>query len=244
MPSSSEPNATPLVSIVIPIYNEAHTIERLLAVVRGIDIDKELILVDDGSDDDTRARLHEAAQRDARLRVIRHDRNLGKGAALRTGFAAARGQFVAVQDADLEYDPRELPKLLAPLLNGTADVVFGSRFAGGQPHRAAYYWHQAGNRILTGLSNLATGLKLTDVETGAKAFRRDVIHAIEIQEQGFGVEPELAAKMVALRLNGRPLRISEVAISYNGRSYREGKKIGWRDGLRALWCIVKYSWLR
>ena len=244
MPSSSEPDATPLVSVVIPIFNEAQTIDRLLAAVRDVKIDKEIILVDDGSVDGTRKRLSEIAQSDGRLRVIRHDRNQGKGAALRTGFAAARGRFVAVQDADLEYDPRELPKLLAPLMNDKADVVFGSRFAGGQPHRAPYVWHRAGNKFLTRMSNFATNLKLTDVETGAKAFRREVIQAINIEENGFGVEPELTAKLVAFRRQGQPLRICEVGVSYDGRRYEEGKKIGWRDGLRALWCIVKYNWLR
>ena len=244
MAQATNPEATPLLSVVVPIYNEVETIDLVLAAVRAVDIDKEVIVVNDGSTDGTRARLTEIAQTNGGLHVLHHDRNLGKGAALRTGFAAARGRFVIVQDADLEYDPSEYPKLLAPLLDDKADVVFGSRFADGRPQRALYFWHLAGNKFLTLMSNLATNLNLTDVETGSKAFRRDVIQAIHIEEDGFGVEPELAAKLVAFRRNGQPLRILEVGVTYNGRSFEEGKKIGWRDGLRAVWCIVKYNWLR
>jgi glycosyltransferase involved in cell wall biosynthesis len=241
MPSSSPP-AAPLLSVVIPIYNEVHTIDRLLAAVRAVDIDSEIIAVDDFSTDGTRDRLAELAQaNDDRLRVLFHDRNRGKGAALRTGFAAARGQFVIVQDADLEYDPAEFPKLLQPLIDGKADVVFGSRFSGSEHHRMLYFWHSIGNRLLTLMSNMFTNLNLTDMETGYKVFRRDVIQAIEICEDRFGFEPEITAKVARFRRDGLPLRIYEVGISYHGRTYEEGKKISWRDGFRALWCIVKYN---
>jgi len=181
-------------------------------------------------------RVLESLDGQPRLRLITHERNRGKGAALRTGFAAAGGQAVLVQDADLEYDPADYPRLLAPLLDGRADVVFGSRFAGGQTHRVLYFWHAAGNRLLTLLSNMLTNLNLTDMECGYKVFRRSVLERITIREDRFGVEPELTAKVARLRVP-----IYEVGIAYHGRTYEEGKKIGWRDGLRALWCIAKYG---
>ena len=173
------------------------------------------------------------------MRVLRHGRNRGKGAALRTGFAAARGDIILVQDADLEYDPREYPKLLEPILSGRADVVFGSRFAGGETHRVLYFWHFMGNKFLTLCSNAFTNLNLTDMETCYKVFRREVLQQITVEENRFGFEPEITAKIAKLRV-----RIYEVGISYDGRTYEEGKKIGWKDGVRALWCIVKYNWLR
>jgi glycosyltransferase involved in cell wall biosynthesis len=244
MDQLSEPAATPLLSVVIPVYNEVATIDRILAAVRAVDIDKEIIVVDDCSTDGTRERLQEIAATDCRLRVLHHERNWGKGAALRTGFVTARGQFVLIQDADLEYDPGEFPKLLKPLIEGKADVVFGSRFTGSETHRVLYFWHSLGNRFLTLLSNMCTNLNVSDMETCYKVFRREVIQGISLCENRFGFEPEITAKVASFRLNGRPLRIYEVGISYYGRTYQEGKKIGWKDGLRALWCIVKYNWLR
>jgi len=225
-------------TVVIPVYNERETIRRIVervlaAEVPGVVID--VIVVDDHSTDGTR-RVLESLDGQPRLRLITHERNRGKGAALRTGFAAAGGEAVLVQDADLEYDPADYPRLLAPLLDGRADVVFGSRFAGGQTHRVLYFWHAAGNRLLTLLSNMLTNLNLTDMECGYKVFRRSVLERITIREDRFGVEPELTAKVARLRVP-----IYEVGIAYHGRTYEEGKKIGWRDGLRALWCIAKYG---
>jgi glycosyltransferase involved in cell wall biosynthesis len=193
-----------------------------------------LVIVDDGSTDGTRERLTKLD--DPRVRVILHERNLGKGAALRTAYAATTMPFVIVQDADLEYDPAEYPLVVGPLIDGKADVVYGSRFLGGRPHRVLYFWHYVGNKILTTASNMATNLNLTDMETCFKAYRREVIQAIEIEESRFGVEPEITAKVARL-----DLVIYEVGISYDGRTYAEGKKIGWRDGIRALFCIGAYS---
>ncbi len=238
---TNDTSAGPLLSVVIPAYNESATIDRLLAAVRDVEIDKEIIVVDDCSTDGTRERLEAIGAANGRVRVLYHDVNRGKGAALRTGFADARGQFVVVQDADLEYDPAEYPKLLAPLLAGEADVVFGSRFVDGAGHRVPMRWHRLGNRWLTKFSNALTNLHLTDMETCFKAFRREVIQDIRLQEDGFGFEPEITAKLAAYRLQGQPLRIREVGVSYDRRSYAEGKKIGWQDGLRALWCIVRYN---
>jgi len=224
------------VSVVIPCYNEAATLEQLVDAVLAAPVDSmEVILVDDGSRDGTRELIRDKLE--ARVaKVIFHERNQGKGAALRSGFAAASGDIVMVQDADLEYDPRDYPKLLAPILEGKADVVFGSRFAAGEPHRVLYFWHSVGNRMLTLLSNMLTDLNLTDMEVCYKAFRLEVLRKITIEEDRFGFEPEITAKVARLGC-----RIYEVGVSYAGRTYAEGKKIGWRDGLRAIWCILKYN---
>jgi glycosyltransferase involved in cell wall biosynthesis len=226
------------VSIVIPCYNEVDTIEPLVdSVLRSPVRDKEIIVVDDFSTDGTRAILKARIEpRD--VKVIYHDMNRGKGAALRTGFAAATGDVILIQDADLEYDPAEYPKLLAPILDGRADVVYGTRFAVTEPHRVLYFWHSTGNKFLTLLSNIVTNLNLTDVETGYKVFRREIIEQITIEEDRFGFEPEITAKLAKLGC-----RIYEVGIAYHGRTYSEGKKITWKDGVRTLWCILKYNLL-
>jgi len=221
-------------SVVVPCYDEQATVAALIGRVLASPWTAEVIVVDDGSRDGTVAALETVD--DARVRVIRHDVNRGKGAALRTGFAAAGADYVIVQDADLEYDPDEYGTMLEPLESGRADVVFGSRFLSGRPHRVLYFWHSLGNRVLTLLSNMFTDLNLTDMETCYKAFRRDVIQQLTIEEDRFGVEPELTAKLAR-----GGWRIYEVGISYSGRTYEEGKKISWRDGFRALLCIVRYS---
>ncbi len=224
------------VSVVIPCYNEAATLEQLIDAVVAAPVERmEVILVDDGSIDGTRELIRDKLEERV-TKVVYHERNRGKGAALRSGFAAASGDVVLVQDADLEYDPRDYPKLLAPILEGRADVVFGSRFAAGEPHRVLYFWHSVGNRLLTLLSNMLTDLNLTDMEVCYKAFRREVLRKITIEEDRFGFEPEITAKVARLGC-----RIYEVGVSYAGRTYAEGKKIGWRDGLRAIWCILKYN---
>jgi glycosyltransferase involved in cell wall biosynthesis len=221
-------------SVVVPCFNERTTVEEVVERVLGSPWVAEVVVVDDGSTDGTADVL--AKLDDPRLRVLIHERNAGKGAALRTGFAAASSEYVIVQDADLEYDPLEYGTMLAPLETGDADVVFGSRFLSGRPHRVLYYWHSLGNRLLTLLSNMFTDLNLTDMETCYKAFRREVLDTITVEENRFGIEPELTAKVARGRW-----RIYEVGISYAGRTYAEGKKIGWRDGMRALVCIVRYS---
>ena len=223
-------------SVVIPVYNEAATIRALIDRVRAVatPIEKEIVIVDDCSTDGTAAVLAPLTI-EPHINVLFHHVNQGKGAALRTGFAAATGDVVIIQDADLEYDPNEYPKLLQPILDGRADVVYGSRFAGGECHRVLYFWHSLGNRFLTLLSNAFTNLNLTDMETCYKVFRRDVIKSIRIEENRFGFEPEITAKIAEGRY-----RVYEVGISYSGRTYEEGKKIGWRDGFRAIWCILKY----
>ena len=224
------------VSIVIPCFNEANTIEHLVKSVLSVPLtNREIIIVDDYSTDSTRDILR--TKLDALVdKVIYHGRNQGKGAALRTGFSNVTGDVVIIQDADLEYNPQEYPELLKPILDGKADVVYGSRFQGGQAHRVIYFWHYKGNQFLTLLSNMFTNLNLTDMETCYKVFRFDILKKIKIQENRFGFEPEITAKIAQLGC-----RIYEVGISYSGRTYDEGKKISWKDGLRAIWCILKYN---
>ncbi len=226
--------SAPCLSVVMPCFNERATIETVVKAVLESPFTAELLVVDDGSTDGTRDFL-ETVQ-DERVRVILQPRNQGKGAAVRTGFAAATQPYVIIQDADLEYDPSEYGEILAPILEGKADVVFGSRFLTGRARRVLYFWHSVGNKMLTAFSNMFTNLNLTDMETCYKAFRREVVESIELEEDRFGIEPELTAKVAA-----GGWRIYEVGISYSGRTYDDGKKIGWRDGIRAIFCIVAYS---
>ena len=240
---------TPVLSVVVPVYNESRTWREVLTAVQAVPLPgvaKQVIVVDDGSTDGTRQQLEKFARGAGDLprppqggqvgyKLLFHSRNRGKGAAVRTGFAAAAGDMVVVQDADLEYDPRDFPRLIRPILDGRADVVYGSRFRRGRPPRSYRISHLA-NRFLTALSNLATGLRLTDMETCYKVFRRDVLARIRLEQDRFGFEPEITAKLAAL-----PVRLREVPIRYAGRTRAEGKKIGWRDGLKAIWCIVKYA---
>ncbi len=222
--------------VVMPVYNEEATLHVIVEKVLARPEVGELVMVDDCSKDGTWARMQELAQTDPRIRIFQHEVNQGKGAALRTGFQHVNSDIVIIQDADLEYDPDEYPKLLMPILVGRADVVFGSRFLGSGMHRVLYFWHAVGNKFLTLLSNMFTNLNLTDMETCYKAFRREVISGITIEENRFGFEPEITAKVAKMNVP-----IYEVSISYYGRTYDEGKKIGWRDGFRAIWCILKYS---
>jgi len=224
----------------MPVYNEEPTVGQVIRRVLAQPTVAEVVVVDDGSTDRTAEILAGLVAAELRVRVLRHTRNLGKGAALRTGFALATRPYVVIQDADLEYDPAVYPHLVQPLLEGRADVVYGSRFLGGSAHRVLYFWHRVGNGLLTLLSNMCTNLNLTDMETGCKAFRRDLLQKIVLREERFGFEPEITAKLARRRC-----RIYEVGISYYGRTYDEGKKIGWRDGVRAIWCILKYNiWAR
>ena len=222
--------------MVIPVYDEASTLREIVSRVQAVDIDKEVLIVDDASTDGSHEVARSAAGQWDNVRVFRQERNRGKGYALRTGFAHATGDFVIVQDADLEYDPKDYPKLLNPLLQDKADAVYGSRFLTGSEHRVLYYRHYLGNRLLTLLSNLATDLNLTDMESCYKAFRRTLLQSIVLEEDRFGFEPEITAKVAKAGA-----RVYEVGISYHGRTYAQGKKIRPKDGLRALWCIAKYS---
>ena len=230
-------------SIVIPAYNEGPTIHRILNKVKAVNlvagIGKQVIIVNDCSKDNTEEAIlaYQAANPDLPIAYYKHEVNQGKGAALHTGIKNATGDYVIIQDADLEYDPEEYNILLKPLLDGFADVVYGTRFMGGNPHRILFFWHSIGNSWLTLASNMLTNLNLTDMETCYKVFRRDVIQSIPLEEDRFGFEPEVTVKIAKRRL-----RVYEVGISYSGRTYEEGKKIGWKDGVRALWCMVKYSW--
>lgn len=225
-------------SIIIPCYNELSTIDTIIDAVNAAPYpSKEIIIVDDFSTDGTRNKLKNEIEPSGRVgQVVYHSVNQGKGAALRTGIAMATGDIVIIQDADMEYDPNEYPRLVEPILKNRADVVFGSRFLGGDAHRVLYFWHRVGNGFLTLMSNMFTNLNLTDMETCYKVFRREIIQGIKIEENRFGFEPEITAKVAKLHC-----RIYEVGISYYGRTYDEGKKIGWRDGVRAIYCIVKYG---
>ena len=220
----------------MPVYNEEKTLHVIVEKVLARPEVGELVMVDDCSQDGTWTRMQEIAAGDGRIRIFHHEVNQGKGAALRTGFKEVKSNLIVIQDADLEYDPDEYPRLLTPVLQGKADVVFGSRFLGSEAHRVLYFWHSLGNRFLTTLSNMFTNLNLTDMETCYKLFKAEVLRKITVEENRFGFEPEITAKVAKLRVP-----IYEIAISYHGRTYEEGKKIGWRDGLRAIWCIVKYS---
>jgi glycosyltransferase involved in cell wall biosynthesis len=228
-----------LISIIIPVYNEAMTITTILQQVDAVQLPftKEIVVVDDFSIDGTREILRNFENNGSeQFKVIYHDKNQGKGAALKSGFALAKGDVIIIQDADLEYDPQDYPRLIKPIVDGKADVVYGSRFSGSGPHRVLYFWHYAGNTFLTLLSNMCTNLNLTDMETGYKAFKKDILSRIDIKEKRFGFEPEITAKVARLKC-----RIYEVGISYSGRSYEQGKKITWKDGVRALWCILRYN---
>lgn len=230
----------PCLSVVMPAYNESRTIETCLRAVLRLPFVRELIVVDDCSSDETRRIVQEVAAQDARVQLLQHEMNRGKGAALRTGFARCTSSYVIIQDADLEYDPSDYVQVLQPMWSGRAEVSMGSRFLGGGPRRVLYFWHCIGNKLLTLLSNCFTGLNLTDMETGMKAMKLEVLQRLSLEQDRFGFEPEVTAKLARLRIP-----IYEVPISYYGRTYEEGKKIGWRDGVKALWCILKYGiWSR
>jgi glycosyltransferase involved in cell wall biosynthesis len=223
-------------SVVMPVYNERNTIREVISRVLAVPLDIELLCVDDGSTDGSREILAELQASHSQIHVHLQPANMGKGAALRRGIQTSTGDFVIIQDADLEYDPAEYPTLLEPLIEGRADVVYGSRFLGGGPHRVLYFWHSVGNSILTLISNALTNMNMTDMETCYKVFRREIIQSIPLEEDRFGFEPEVTVKVAKRRL-----RVYEVGISYSGRTYAEGKKIGWKDGFRALWCLAKYT---
>jgi glycosyltransferase involved in cell wall biosynthesis len=223
-------------SVVMPVYNERATLREVVRKVLSVPLEVELITVDDGSQDGSREILAALQSEYPQIRVVLQPHNMGKGAALRRGIQEATGDFVIIQDADLEYDPAEYPQMLEPLIQDKADVVYGSRFLGGGPHRVLYFWHSVGNQFLTLLSNCLTNINLSDMETCYKVFRREVIQSIPIEENRFGFEPEITVKVAR-----RNLRIYEVGISYSGRTYEEGKKIGWKDGVRAVYCLLKYS---
>lgn len=237
--AQSNADIAPCLSVVMPVYNEAATVRQVLEVVLAQRPVQELIVVDDCSTDGSWQLLSELARSHDRLRLLRHEHNQGKGAALATGIAHAKAPVVIIQDADLEYDPTEYHHLLKPILTEKADVVFGSRFTGWGEHRVLYFWHSVGNKVLTTLSNMATNLNLSDMETCYKVFRREVLQKIRLEEKRFGFEPEITAKVSKLGV-----RIYEVPISYHGRTYAEGKKISWKDGMRALVCILKYNFFR
>jgi glycosyltransferase involved in cell wall biosynthesis len=234
----SNADIEPCLSVVMPVFNESETIAAVVKNVLTQRPVQQMVIVDDCSTDGTWEKLEPLAQNEPRVKLVRHPVNYGKGAALRTGFAQATSTYVIVQDADCEYDPAEYHRLLSPALAGKADVVFGSRFIGSDAHRVLFYWHSLGNKFLTTLSNMASGLNLTDMEVCYKMFRREIIQSIKIEENRFGFEPEITAKVAKLNV-----RIYEVAVSYYGRTYAEGKKIGWRDGVKAFWCIFKYNFL-
>jgi glycosyltransferase involved in cell wall biosynthesis len=225
------------ISVVVPVFNERNTIELIMDRIKAVPLQKEIVIVDDFSNDGTRDIL--SKMNGDMVKVIYHEKNMGKGAALRTGFCNVTNDIVIVQDADLEYDPGEYHKLIKPIVDDKADVVYGSRFMGSEPHRVFYFWHMVGNKILTFLSNMFTNLSLTDMETCYKVFRREVLKNITIEEDRFGFEPEITAKLAKM-----DLRIYEVGISYAGRSYKEGKKINWKDGFSAIRCIIKYNLFR
>ncbi|HUD47405.1 MAG TPA: glycosyltransferase family 2 protein [Candidatus Baltobacteraceae bacterium] len=238
-PAADVPPMAPCLAVVIPVFNEAATIATVVKTVAAQSLVREIIIVDDASVDGTWNALEMVGKTEPRAKLFRHTVNQGKGAALRTGFAKATAPLVIVQDADLEYDPTDYPALCKPILAGKADVVFGSRFSGAGAHRVLYFWHSVGNKLLTTFSNMAADINLTDMESGYKAFRREVIQRIAIEENRFGFEPEIVAKVSKMNL-----RLYEVPISYYGRTYAEGKKIGWQDGFSALRCILKYNFLR
>ena len=223
-------------SVVMPVYNEQATLREVVSRVLAVPLEVELICVDDGSRDGSREILAELQIDHPQIRVMLQPKNMGKGAALRCGIQEATGDFIIIQDADLEYDPSDYPALLGPLIEDKADVVYGSRFLGSGPHRVLYFWHAVGNSILTLISNALTNMNMTDMETCYKVFRREILQSIPIEEDRFGFEPEITVK-----ISKRRLRVYEVGIGYWGRTYEEGKKIGWRDGFRALWCLLKYS---
>lgn len=227
-----------MLSVVIPVFNERNTIEEIIRRVEAEPNPKEIIVVDDGSTDGTREILTRIAE-ESRIKAFYHDMNMGKGAALRTGFGHVTGDIIIVQDADLEYDPQEYSKLINPILYGKADVVYGSRFMGGEPHRVIFFWHMLGNKMLTFISNMFTNLNLTDMENCFKVFKKEVLEKVKVEENRFGFDPEITAKFAKMGLS-----IYEVGVSYCGRSYKDGKKIGWKDGVSVLRAILKYNILR